>query len=103
MVSSLSPFIIYIKIELKEITMTILNIQILTMEDCFYIILIIFGVLIILCIGCHCFRLHEQQKQNNQIRRMIKYKRRKNSIDIDFDNNFEETKENHTLDIIISN
>jgi hypothetical protein len=73
------------------------------MEDCFYIILIIFVVLFILCIGCHCFRLHEQQKQNNQIRRIIKYKRRKNSIDIEFDNNFEETKEKPTLDIIISN
>jgi hypothetical protein len=73
------------------------------MEDCFYITIIIFGVLFILCIGCHCFRLHKQQKQNNQIRRMIKYKRRKNSIDIEFDNNFEETKEESSLEIIISN
>lgn len=72
------------------------------MEDYLYII-IIFGVLSILCIGCHCFRLHEQQKQRNQIRRIFEFRRHTNSIDIDFDNNFEETKEKSTLDIIISN
>lgn len=83
--------------------MTILNIQILTMEDCLYTIIIIFGVLLILCIGCYCFRLHEYQKQRNQIRRIVKYRRRKNSIEIEFDNNFEETKEEPSLDIIISN
>jgi hypothetical protein len=83
--------------------MIILNIQILTMEDCLYIIIIIFGVLLILCIGCHCFRLHEQQKQRKQITRIVKYRRRKNSIEIEFDNNFEEIKEEPKLDIIISN
>ena len=72
------------------------------MEYYLYII-IIFGVLSILCIGCHCFRLHEQQNKRKQMRHIFEFRRHTNSIDIEFDNTFEETKEEPKLDIIISN
>ncbi len=68
------------------------------MEDYAYIILV-FGLLAILCIGCHCFRIHEQQNRENIMRRLFVFGRHSNSIDVDV----EETKEEPSLEIIIHN